>query len=124
MENTARKPPAEAAEPEAATVSPLRPKEITIDLTVPVQAFGATIKKLTFRRPTGADVMGLGDSFPIHINWQTGEVRPNPPAMGAIMSTLAQVPVSTIQSMDAEDFSTCAHALMGFFLPGAQAMRS
>ena len=60
MESTARKPP--PAKPEA--VSQLRPKEITIELTVPVQAFGTTVKKLTFRRPTGADVMGLGDSFP------------------------------------------------------------
>jgi hypothetical protein len=123
MENTARKPTL-AAEPEAAARPKEPAKEITVDLQVPVQAFGETLKKLSFRRPTGADLMGLGDSFPIHINWQTGEVRPNPPAMGAIMSTLAKVPVSTIQSMDAEDFSTCAHALMGFFVPGVQATQS
>ena len=119
-ENAARKP-----EPVAAATAPAkeRPKEISIDLTTPVQAHGETIKKLTFRRPTGGDIMALGDNYPIHIDWTTGLIRPNPPAMGEMMSTLAQVPPSTIKALDAEDWSTCAHALMGFFPPGAQAMQ-
>jgi hypothetical protein len=122
MENTARK--ADEPKPEATVISLVKPKDVTVELAVPVQAFGATIKTLTFRRPTGADLMALGDDYPIHINWHTGEIRPNPPAMGAIMSTLAQVPFSTIQSMNGEDFSTCAHTLMGFFMPRIQAMQS
>jgi Phage tail assembly chaperone proteins, E, or 41 or 14 len=121
MENTARKPPAEA-EPEAPAL--IKPKaELEIDLKYPAQAFGTPLKKLIFRRPTGGDLMTLGDNYPVHITWQTGEVRPNPLPMGEIMSTLAQVPLSTIKALDAEDFATCAHALMGFFLPGAQAMQ-
>jgi hypothetical protein len=107
----------------ADTAKKERPKEIVIDLEDPVQAHGETIKQIKFRRPTGGDIMSLGDNYPIHINWQTGEVRPNPPAMGEMMSLLAAVPPSTIKSMGAEDWSTCAHALMGFFPPGAQAMR-
>lgn len=120
VESVARKiepePPAKPPEPE-------RLKEITIDLGSPVQAFGNTLTKLTFRRPTGGDLMSLGEAYPVHIDFQTGDVRPVPIAMGQIMSTLAQVPVSTIRSMDSEDFSTCAHALIRFFVPGAQAMR-
>jgi hypothetical protein len=100
-----------------------RLKEITISLSVPVQAHGEMVSKLTFRRPTGGDIMALGDAYPIHIDWTTGQIRPNPPAMGDMMSTLAQVPPSTIKALDAEDWSTCAHALMGFFPPGVQAMQ-
>jgi hypothetical protein len=111
---------AHAAAPE--TKAP-RVKEIVIDLETPVMAHGEMIKQLKFRRPTGGDIMALGDAYPIHINWQTGEIRPNPPAMGEMMVTLAAVPPSTIRALDAEDWSTCAHALMGFFPPGAQAMR-
>ena len=100
-----------------------RPKEIAIDLTTAVMAHGEMIKKITFRRPTGADIMAMGDGYPININWTTGQVTPNPPVMGQMMSVLAVVPPSTIKAMDSEDWSTCAHALMGFFPPGAQAMQ-
>jgi len=113
--------PVQAAPPPAETRE--RPKEIKIDLVSPVQAHGEMLKSITFRRPTGKDIMAIGDDYPIHIDWNTGVVRPNPPAMGQIMSLLAAVPPSTIASMDAEDWSTCAHALMGFFPPGAQAMQ-
>jgi Phage tail assembly chaperone proteins, E, or 41 or 14 len=111
------------AKPEAKAPAPTRPKEIVIDLVTPVQAHGEEIKQLKFRRPTGGDIMSLGEGYPIIINWQTGQVTPNPKVMGEMMSTLASVPPSTIRALDAEDWSTCAHALMGFFPPGAQAMQ-
>lgn len=119
-ENAARRP--EVVQTEAAPAKE-RPKEVVIKLAVPVQAHGETLSEMKFRRPTGKDIMAIGDDYPIHIDWSTGQVRPNPPAMGQMMSLLAVVPPSTIASMDAEDWSTCAHALMGFFPPGAQAMQ-
>jgi hypothetical protein len=100
-----------------------RPKEIEIELQTPVQAHGEMLKKMKFRRPTGGDIMEMGDGYPININWATGQIAPNPPVMGMMMSRLAAVPPSTIKALDAEDWSTCAHALMVFFPPGAQAMR-
>ena len=106
-----------------ADIVPVRPKEVTIELGTAVQANGEMVKKLTFRRPTGGDIMSLGDDYPIHIDWASGQIRPNPPAMGQMMSVLAQVPPSTIKALDAEDWSTCAHALMAFFPPGSQAMQ-
>ena len=118
VEAVAKKPET-VKEPEA----PPRRREITIELQTPVQAHGEMVKKLTFRRPTGADIMALVEGYPININWQTGQITPNPPVMGQMMSTLAQVPPSTIKALDAEDWSTCAHALMGFFPPGVQAMQ-
>jgi hypothetical protein len=121
--NAARKPEAVKTDPPP-VVKPDRKKEITIELETPVMANGEMLKKITFRRPTGGDIMALGDNYPIHIDWTTGLIRPNPPAMGDMMATLAAVPPSTIKSMDAEDWSTCAHALMGFFPPGVQAMPS
>jgi Phage tail assembly chaperone proteins, E, or 41 or 14 len=97
-------------------------REVVIKLDTPVQAHGEMVKTLTFRRPTGGDIMSLGE-YPINIDWNTGRVTPNPAVMGAIMSTLAAVPPSTIRALDAKDWSTCAHALMGFFPPGEQAMQ-
>jgi len=100
-----------------------RIKELTIELNTEVQANGEMVKKLTFRRPTGGDIMALGDGYPINIDWATGRITPNPPIMGQMMATLAAVPPSTIKALDSEDWATCAHALMGFFPPGPQAMQ-
>lgn len=120
---TARRHEQAAAELPAAEKPKERPKEIVIDLATPVQAHGDMIKQIKFRRPTGGDIMEIGEGYPININWQTGVITPNPPVMGMMMSKLAAVPPSTIKAMDAEDWATCAHALMGFFPPGAQAMQ-
>jgi Phage tail assembly chaperone proteins, E, or 41 or 14 len=116
-----QKAPMDDGAPPAST-PPARLKQITIKLTTPVQAHGDMLKEITFRRPTGGDIMAMGDGYPIIIDWETGNVRPNPVVMGKMMSVLAAVPPSTIKAMDAEDWSTCAHALMGFFPPGVQAM--
>jgi hypothetical protein len=123
MEAAAKKLEPVATEPPAAEKPKQMPKEIVIDLTTPVQAHGEMIKQMKFRRPTGGDIMAMSDGYPININWTTGAVTPNPPVMGAMMSVLAAVPPSTIKALEAEDWSTCAHALMGFFPPGAQAMQ-
>jgi hypothetical protein len=115
----AEKPePVEAAAPAV----PAEPTEITIKLRKAVQAHGELVKTLTFRAPTGGDIMALGDTYPININWVTGQIKVNPLPMGQIMSALAMVPPSTIKMLSARDWSTCAHALMGFFPPDEQAM--
>jgi Phage tail assembly chaperone proteins, E, or 41 or 14 len=99
-----------------------QPDQITIKLRKPVSAHGDMVKELTFREPTGADIMSLGDEYPITIDWTTGIIKINPAPMGTIMSLLAAVPPSTIRMLKARDWSTCAHALMGFFPPDEQAM--
>ena len=100
----------EAAEPEADS------QGLIIKLQKAVQAHGETVKELTFRRPTGGDLMLMSD-WPITIDYNTGRVSPNPAIMGEMMSKLAGVPPSTIRQIEAQDWSTCAHRLMGFFVP-------
>jgi len=115
VENLAPKPELVATEE--------RPKEITIDLTTPVQAHGETIKKLTFRRPTAGDLIALGDAYPVSF-MAGGGMRPNPPVMAELMTTLAKVPMSTIRQLDSEDFSTCAFRLTLFFIPSDRVWQS
>jgi hypothetical protein len=97
--------------------------DITIKLRKPVMANGEMVKQLVFREPTGNDMTQIGERWPVHIEWQTGDVTPNPLVMANVMSTLAGVPPSTIKALGGKDFSTCAHSLMSFFVPDAQAMQ-
>jgi hypothetical protein len=65
--------------------------------------------------------MQLGESWPVRIDYQWGQIVPNPSSMGALMSILAAVPPSTIKALAGDDFPTCAQALTRFFLPRVQA---
>ena len=107
----------------AAVEGPKRLKEVVITLIAPIEWGDETIKTLTFRRPTGADIMSMTGGYPIFIDWQTGVIVPNPPVMGEMMAKLSSQPPSLIKKLDAEDWSTCAHSLMGFFPPGAQVLQ-
>jgi hypothetical protein len=89
---------------------------LTVKLQKAVIAHGEPTKSLTFRRPTGGDLMALSE-WPITIDYASGRVSPNPPIMGQMMSVLAGVPPSTVRQLEAQDWSTCAHRLMGFFVP-------
>ena len=112
-----------AGEAAAETVEAAAPPstDITINLRKPVMANGEMVKTLTFKEPTGNDMALIGEKWPVNIDWATGDVSPNPTVMANVMSQLAGVPPSTIKGLKGKDFSTCAHALMGFFVPDAQA---
>jgi hypothetical protein len=106
-----------------AAAPPVETTDITIDLRKPVMANGEMVKKLTFREPTGKEMQQIGEKWPVNIDWQSGVVTPNPEVMAGVLSTLGAVPPSTIAALKGKDFSTCAHAVMGFFVPDAQAMQ-
>lgn len=117
---------AEAAlrkEPE--TIAPAAATDdITVKLIKAVQAHGEMLSELKFREPTGSDLMTIEKGWPVDIDWDTGKVTPNPAVMGQIMTVLAAVPPSTIAKMKGKDFTNCAHALAGFFVPDGQAIKS
>ncbi|MET3969095.1 phage tail assembly protein [Bradyrhizobium sp. S3.9.1] len=96
---------------------------VVVTLTDPVQAHGETVKELTFREPTGADLMMLKEGWPVDIDHVTGKVTPNSAVMGQMMPMLAAVPPSTIKALKSNDFSNCAYALSGFFVPDGRTMR-
>jgi Phage tail assembly chaperone proteins, E, or 41 or 14 len=97
--------------------------DIVVELKKPVMANGEMTNKLTFREPTGNDMLQLGERWPVNIDWQTGEVSPNPAVMANVISLLGAVPPSTVKALGGKDFATCSHRLMGFFVPDAQAMQ-
>ena len=76
---------------------------ISISLNYPVQAFGEEIAELKVqRRPTTKDLKAM--------DGEKGEVAKT----AALMARLCDVPPSTIDAMDAADFSRAAEVVGGF----------
>ncbi|MBQ8465714.1 MAG: phage tail assembly protein [Alphaproteobacteria bacterium] len=101
---------------------------ITIQLVKPVASEGGEITALTFREPTGADIVNRGYPFDIYQGDDTDidakneqKIRINTRALCALASDLANVPRSTIKSLCVADFQNVISVVSGFFGYGAEA---
>lgn len=84
-------------------------------LETPVMAYGKEESILKFRKPTGLDLMNIGN--PVIIDQRTSNITFDEPKMARMMSQLANVPLSTITSLDPQDWTGIAWSLAPFFLP-------
>ena len=103
MPQPIRRPPT-PSRPASAPLAGLASREpVTVSLRFPVEAHGETIDAITFRRPTGGDLIACDG---------LGEI-----AMSAkLIERCGNVPPSTIKALDALDFGACAEAVAGFFV--------
>lgn len=92
-------------------------------LTSIVGAKNETITKLILHEPTGADMMQLGEMWPVRIDYIEKIVFPVARPMAALLSTLSGHSLNTIKELKARDFATCAEAVTHFFVPGSQVMQ-
>lgn len=84
-----------------------------------VPAHGEDVRELTFRPPTGADIMKCGNPVTFDPFVEPARVGFDDAKMAAMMATLAAVPPSAIGKLDPRDFVSIAWKLSGFFLPAA-----
>lgn len=89
----------------------------TVVLRVPIMAHSETVDRLTFREPTGADIQAHGLPVNYDFSGDTPKAVFDAKAMGAMMSTLAAVPPSSIGKLSAKDWTTCCWTLTRFFMP-------
>ena len=93
---------------------------VTVALTKPIQAHGDEVGSLTLRAPTPDDVMQIG-SPSLLIPSADGEsvgIEIRAKVIGAYISRLGAVPLSSVKSMSIGDFNRCQGAIMGFFGDG------
>lgn len=82
-----------------------------------VQAHGEEVDTLTFREPTGSDIVSNGN--PVRVGEDSSWVMDSP-SMERHMSALAAVPPSTIKQLKAKEWNGIAFMLFyRFFTPGA-----
>lgn len=88
-------------------------------LSSPIMAMGESVTELRLRRPTGMDVLMVGN--PVIMDASAEEpmstVRFDWPILGKMVSRLANVPLSTIGHMTPNELAALAWRLVPFFLP-------
>jgi hypothetical protein len=108
-------PPAEPTEPppppEWPIVVKLRHKSINGNKR-------EVLEELTFREPTGADIVRIGN--PVFIT-STGEIMFDERKMTAMMAQLSGVFPPLLDFMHPQDWNSCAYRLRRFFLPDPEA---
>lgn len=94
------------------------PADLTLTLTKPVQSHGKEVAELTFREPSGADILACGGN-PVAFDPVTAAVDPgaHPQRMRLMLSRLAAVPPSTIDQMTAPDWTSASWLVAPFFMP-------
>jgi hypothetical protein len=76
------------------------------------------LDELTFREPTGADIIRFGN--PVWIN-TAGEIMFDERKMTAMMAQLSGVLYPLLEAMHPQDWNSCAYRLRRFFLPDPEA---
>lgn len=86
----------------------------TMTLSQPIQAHGETVRTLTFRTPTGADLVKCG--MPFRFTQRNGETSRDIDtiATAALIARLASVPPSSVETMTARDFVEGMAIVTGF----------
>jgi hypothetical protein len=90
----------------------------TFQLRKPIQnAAGEQIKELTFREPTGGDMIEAGNPVIFNAFGEETTVSFNEKKLGAMISRLSNQPPSTIKNMSPKDFIDVGWLLASFFMP-------
>ena len=89
----------------------------TVKLSRPVRAHGEDVSVLTLREPTSEDIMNIGYPVSLKVEDKTGGIIvQNKTEMAAMISTLAEVPPSTIKSLHFRDYLKCTGVVTDFFM--------
>lgn len=87
----------------------------TVTLSKPIQAHGETVGALTFREPNGDDIMTCGYPLQMHAD---GSFVPIAGAIGKYIGRLANIPASSVKTINPRDFQACLMVVVGFFGAG------
>lgn len=97
---------------------------LTLSLTKPIEANGATIASLIFREPTGGDLAECGMPVSFELIGSEPQMAIDPKAMTAVLARLASVPPSSIRLLTAGDWTAAAYMVAPFFLPAVSSSTS
>ena len=84
---------------------------LTVILTEPIKAHGQELEEITFKEPTGEEIMVCG--YPLQI--ADGSAIPITTAIGKYISKLTGIPPNAVKKLHRNDFAKCTEIVLGFF---------
>jgi hypothetical protein len=91
----------------------------TIDYTPnkPIIAYGQKVPTLKMRRPTGSDLLAVGNPVKFSPYTDPPSVEHDYKKVVAMVARLANVPSSSLTDLDPEDLAGLAWTISPFFIP-------
>ena len=103
-----------AATPKVATEDP---NTFQYHLKNPIQVFQDEVSTLTLRKPTGLDVIQLGNPVIFFPDSDSPRMEHDFPKMQRMIARLANIPQVSVGLMSAKDLIGLSWEISGFFLP-------
>ncbi|KWV48039.1 hypothetical protein AS156_19205 [Bradyrhizobium macuxiense] len=91
--------------------------DIEFTLSTPIIAYGEEISVLKIRKPTGADLVSVGNPVEFSPFTSPPTVKHDYQKMTEMVARLANVPSSSLQKLDPTDLVSLAWAVTPFFIP-------
>lgn len=97
------------------------PENIAVEfpLTVPIKAYGEEVKVIRMRKPTGADLVRVGNPVNFYPYADPVKVEHDMSKVVAMAARLSNIPSASIEMMDSNDLIGMAWAMSPFFIPVA-----
>jgi Phage tail assembly chaperone proteins, E, or 41 or 14 len=90
---------------------------VEVTLSKPINSFGEQVSVLKLRKPTGADLIRIGNPVIFDPITDPPRITHDMPRMVQMLMRLSGVPTSSFDQLDPRDLVSCAWAVTNFFLP-------
>lgn len=102
-------------EPPAPSPPPRGPRDpVLVELRVPIRAHNEVVRTLKLRVPTPEDFEACGE---LPMEYRKDGPRPNPRAINALITHLAEIPRSSVNQLYPYDYLRVVNEVCGFFTP-------
>lgn len=96
---------------------PTEPLFVEVKLSKPINSFGEEISVLKLRRPTGADLIRIGNPVIFDPITDPPRIVHDWSKMPSMLMRLSGVPTSSFEQVDPRDLTAAAWAITNYFLP-------
>jgi hypothetical protein len=90
---------------------------IEYPLSEPLKAYGETVSVLKLRKPTGVDLIEVGNPVTFYPYADPVKIEHDMPKVRAMLARLANIPSSSIERLGPRDLVGLAWAISPFFIP-------
>lgn len=92
-------------------------EDLEYTLSKAISAYGESVTVLKLRKPTGADLVRIGNPVNFYPHADPIKIEHDMPKMVAMIARLSNIPSSSIEKIGPQDLIGLAWAISPFFIP-------